>query len=277
MEAMMSLSTNKRSVTAAVSLVTTAFLFLFSSQFIFAQKRFMMDQKDSLQFKAAKQLFQKGQQLFLKKNFKKAEKSFLECLKKFPKFSRADYYLSQIYYDRSDYANALSHIRNAKENYAFTADLDVATQLEYLDMLREQKRNLENELLDMKQMASGTAKGPGQRSELDAKIASHENSIKKIDDRLKTPLVEAKGTPAEYYYVHGNILFKLKNYKEALAQYLKTVEINPRHGSANNNLANLYYMGKRYKQALYYLTKAEGCGFDVNPKFKEAIQQKLIQ
>jgi tetratricopeptide (TPR) repeat protein len=235
----------------------------------------MLNQKDALQFKAAKQLYNKGQQLFLKKSFKKAEKSFLECLKKFPKFSRADYYLSQIYYDRGDLLKALDNIRKAKENYKFVAELDVATQLEYLSMLREQKRNLEAELRDMQDIATRGGMTTSKSRELEARMVSHKNSIRKIDDRLKVPLVEAKGIPAGYYYVHGNILFKLKKFKEALDMYFKTVEIDPQHGSAYNNIANLFYMGRKYQQALFYLSKAEGCGIKVNPKFREAIEQKL--
>jgi hypothetical protein len=56
---------------------------------------------------------------------------------------------------------------------------------------------------------------------------------------------------------------------------MKAVEINPQHGSAFNNIANLFYMGKKYQQALYYLSKAEACGIKVNPKFREAIQRAL--
>lgn len=267
-----------RPVIPGISLVVVVFVFLFGmfgSRPCFAQKRYMLNQKEAMQFKAAKQLYQKGQQLFIKKNFKKAEKSFLACLKKFPKFSRADYYLSQVYYDRGDISRARDHILKAKENYKFVAELDVATQLEYLKMLREQKRNLQNEIMDMKDSASSSTTSAVKSRELQSRIASHENSIKKIDDRLKAPLVEAKGIPAGYYYVHGNIFFKSKKYKEALEQYLKAVELNPQHGSAYNNIANLFYMGKRYQKALYYLSKAESCGFKVNPKFKEAIQRAL--
>lgn len=269
-----------RSVLPGLTLpVVVIFILCFCCNFFsFAQNRYILDQKEALQLKVAKQIFQKGQQLFLKKNFNKAENSFKECLKKFPKFSRAYYYLSQIYYDRDDLAKALEHIQKAKESYKFVAELDVATQLQYFELLREQKMNLENEIQEMESMqrtSYNTVKNKAQQSEVSSRIASHRNSIKKIEDRLKTPIVEAKETPAEYCYVHGNILFKLKKYQEALDQYLKTVEIYPGHGSAYNNLANLYYMGKRYKQALYYLAKAEGCGFNVNPKFRDAIQRAL--
>jgi len=53
------------------------------------------------------------------------------------------------------------------------------------------------------------------------------------------------------------------------------VRINPKHGDAYNNLASLYYMVKKYSQAMEYLKLAEENGAQVNPKFKEALQKAI--
>lgn len=268
-------------VTRQLPLVLIVFIlvFLFSTHFGFGQKRFMLDQNEAHKFKLAKQLYQKGQQLFLKGKYVKAEKAFRECLEKFPNYSEADYYMSQICYKKNDFLLALQHINNAKKNYKFMSDLGVSTQLEYMDSLRKQKQELEEDLRNMKQqLSSGHFKGGAFSStptELQGKIASAEKSLLQINERLKNPIPTTAEMPADYYYIHGNIFFKLKKYKESLDQYLQTVKVNPNHGNAYNNLANLNYMARRYQRALYYLEKAESCGTKVNPKFREAIYKAM--
>jgi tetratricopeptide (TPR) repeat protein len=277
----MNMKKNSLAVTRQLRLFLIVFIFafLFGTHFGFSQKRFMLDQNEALKFKLAKQLYQKGQQLFLKGKFKKAEEALKDCLEKFPKYSDADYYMSQICYKKEDFPQALQHIKKAKKNYKFMADLGVSTQLEYMDSLRKQKQDLEEDLRNMKQqLADGNFKGgafSSVRTELQGKIASAEKSLIQIEERLKNPIPTEAQMSADYYYVHGNILFKLKKYKESLDQYLQAVRVNPNHGNAYNNIANLNFMARQYQRALYYLEKAEICGIKVNPKFREAIYKAM--
>ncbi len=277
----MNMKKNSLAVTRQLRLFLIVFIFafLFGTHFSFSQKRFMLDQNEAQKFKLAKQLYQKGQQLFLKGKFKKAEEALNDCLEKFPKYSDADYYMSQICYKKEDFQLALQHIEKAKENYKFMADLGVSTQLEYLDSLRKQKQDLEENLRNMKQqLADGNFKGgafSSTRTELQGKIASAEKSLIQIEERVRNPIPTEAQMSADYYYVHGNILFKLKKYKESLDQYLQAVRVNPNHGNAYNNIANLNFMARQYQKALYYLEKAESCGIKVNPKFREAIYKAM--
>ena len=268
-------------VTRQCPLVLIVFIvaFLFGTHAGLGQKRFMLDQNEAHKFKIAKQLYQKGLQLFLKGKYAKAEKTLRDCLEKFPKYSEADYYLSQICYKKKDLQLALQHIENAKKNYTFMADLGVSTQLEYMDSLRKQKQDLEEDLRNMKQqLSNGNFKGGAFSSvptELQGKIASAEKSLLQINERLKNPIPTAAEMPADYYYIHVNIFIKIKKYKDSLDQYLQAVRINPHHGNAYNNLANLHYMARKYQKSLYFLAKAESCGTKVNPKFREAIYKAI--
>jgi tetratricopeptide (TPR) repeat protein len=81
--------------------------------------------------------------------------------------------------------------------------------------------------------------------------------------------------PADYFYLHGNIFFKIKRYKEAHEQYQEAIKINPKHGNAYNNLANLYYIAKQYQKALDCLNLAEAHGAKINPEFKKAILKAI--
>jgi len=83
--------------------------------------------------------------------------------------------------------------------------------------------------------------------------------------------------PAEYFYIHGNILFKLKRNQEAHDQYIEAIKIDPQHGKAYNNLANLCYMVKKYKKSLHYLNLAEENGVQINSQLKRASIKALNQ
>jgi TolA-binding protein len=90
-------------------------LLLTGENYLFGQKRFMLNEGDAEKSKMATRLFQKGEQLFTKGKFKKAEESFLECLEKFPGHANADYYLARVRYQENDFPAALQHIKNAKK------------------------------------------------------------------------------------------------------------------------------------------------------------------
>jgi tetratricopeptide (TPR) repeat protein len=270
-----------KQVTISVSLVLIVLCLLMGGYFIFGQQRYMLNESEAPKFKLAKQLFQKGQQLLLKEKYNKAIKPFKECLEIFPKYAHADYYLAQIFYKNGNFLQALEHIEKAKENYDYLSKLGVNTQLEYLDNLRTQRMELQERIMDMKARLE-RLKGRGnpmsnspEIKELEAQIASAEHSIRMIDERLRKPIPDETKMPADYYYHHGNILFKLKRYGDAFNQYLEATKTDSCHINALTNLANLKFMARKYQDALSYLENAEKCGGKVNPKFKEAILKAM--
>ena len=273
---------NKKKISRAaarhIRLVLIVFVLslVFGGYFSFGQKRHMLDQNEAHKFKLAKQLYQKGQQLFIKEKFRKAGEAFNDCIEKFSRFADAHYYLGQIYYKYGSFLQALEHIEKAKKNYKFMADLGVSTQLEYMGELRKQKQDLEEQIRDLKQaLSTGNYTVETGQKEIQARIAANENTLTKIDYRIKAPVPSVAVIPADYYYVHGNILFKLKKYKESLDQYLEAVNVNPKHGNAYVNIANLNYMARKYQKALYYLEKADSSGAKVNPEFRAAIYKAI--
>lgn len=245
--------------------------------FLLGQKRFMLNQKDAEKFKMAKRLYTKGEQLFVGGKFKKAESTFKECLDRFPQYANADYYLARIYYQQDNLVAALKHIENANNNYEYIVDLGVNTQLEYIDRLRNQKQQVEEDIrtlqhaIDTSPLPSGSIELEGVRSQIEVA----KKTRRMLNDRLRAPIPDSKKIPASFHYVYGNVLFKLKKYSKALTQYLETVKTEPTHGNAYNNLANLYYMAKKYQKALFYLQKAQGCGVKINPKFKQALYKAM--
>ena len=116
---------------------------------------------------------------------------------------------------------------------------------------------------------------PQDRSKVESAIGAIEGEIATINSRLTKPIPTEEETPASYFYLHGNIFFKLRKFEEAYAQYQEAIRINPKFGDAYNNLANLYYMSKQYQKALECLNQAETSGAEVNPALKKAVLKAL--
>ncbi len=272
---MICVNSSGKSVKRVPVAMCVCFVFcLLTSHFGFSQERFLMDQNTFEQFKKAKRLYDKGYHFFSKKKYSKAMKPLTDCVGIFPQYSEAYFLLAQMSYENKEYPAALDYIEKARDNYKFMADMRVATQLEYLDTLREQQRKLQENLSAWRDRlkSAGTAV---DRREIESEIGKIEGELSQIQNRLSDPLPRVGEIPAAYYYVHGNILFKMKRYQDAHQQYLETVKVDPTHGNAYINLANLYYMIKKYERALFYLNKAEENGARVNPKFKEAVLKGL--
>jgi glyoxylase-like metal-dependent hydrolase (beta-lactamase superfamily II) len=106
---------------------------------------------------------------------------------------------------------------------------------------------------------------------LTAAINATRSEINALEGQEVISVAPTSAIPANYYYHHGNIFFRLKDYENARQQYLAAIQINPRHGEAYNNLANLYYMSGRYDDALDCLNQSISSGAKVNEKLSAAI------
>ncbi len=237
-----------------------------------------LDQTALGKFRLAKVLFYKGERLFNKGDEKKAEKVLNECLENFPDYAFAHFYLSRIAYNQKDFPKALAYIESAKKAHKIFADLSASTYQEYIDLLREQKANIEQQIFALKEKlptVTTFAAAADNRTAFEHAIGSLEVNLGQINNRLITPITQLAEIPADYYYIHGNILFKMNKFQEAFDQYMQTVTTDPKHSNALGNLANLFFMSEQYQNALNYLDKAESCGSKPNPQFRAAILEAL--
>jgi len=241
----------------------------------FGQKGFFMKEKEMYEkYKMSIKNFEKGKQQFHKGDYKKAEKELKKCLDIFPRHTEAHFYLSNILYNKGDFPKALEHIEEAKANWEFMARMYAFAYESYTSKLRKQRDEYQAKILNYKDKLSTTS-SRDESSTLENAISSLENEISIIDSRLTNPLLPVKKIPADYFYLHGNIFFRLKKYQEAYVQYIEAIKIDPQHANAYNNLANLYYMAKQYQKALDCLKQAEAKGVKINPELKRAILKAL--
>jgi tetratricopeptide (TPR) repeat protein len=144
---------------------------------------------------------------------------------------------------------------------------------QYIFQLREQEDTVDSQISKLREKLAAVS--PQEKSMIEVQIDSQETTKNVIRSKLTEPLPPSESIPAGYFYFHGNAFFKLKKYPEAYAQYIKAIKIDPNHGNAYNNLANLYYMTKQHQKALDCLNKAEANGVKINPELKKAILKTL--
>jgi len=242
---------------------------------LFGQKDYTREEKRLFQrYKIANNYFKKGKKNFLKEDYRKAEKELKKCLKRMPEHSGAYFFLSQISYKWGNLEKSLEEIENAKKNYAYIGK--VKTNIEQLYILELQELKMQKqEKLGLLRESLSRSQDASKRSQIEAGIGTVEADIGTINSQLSRPLSSPEQMPADYFYFHGNILFKLKRYEEANNQYQEAIKINPQHGDAYNNLASLWYLDKQYQKAMDYLEQAEANGAKINPEFKKTILKAI--
>jgi pentatricopeptide repeat protein len=244
---------------------------LFAAHFSFGQRGFGMEEKKLVEkFKRADARFQKGKSLFSKEKYDQAEAELKTCLEMMPEHADAYFFLAQIDYKKGNFNQALADIGKAESNYEFIGQFYTYTHELRLEQLRDDKMRLDSELTSLRDQLA-KAKSEEERQKLQSAMNPVQSQLSSINTRLNEPLPHALKTPANYYYIHGNILFKLQKLQETRDHYLEAIKIDPKHAMAYNNLINLYYMAKNYEEALKLVNQAEAEGVELNPKLKEAV------
>jgi pentatricopeptide repeat protein len=241
----------------------------------FAQKGFHMEEKQLYEkYKMSIKRFEEGKDFYNKEKYKRAEAKFKECLKVFPKHAQANFYLAYLKYMTNDLEDALHHIEEAKDNFDFMSQMYALGYEDYTSQLRAERDNIRDKIQQYKDQQQRTPQEQ-ERQNIATKISQLQTELGTINSRLAEPLPEEKRVPADYFYLHGNIYFKLRDYQQARDQYVEAIERDPKHEKAYNNLINIYFMAKQYEKALELVENAESDGVSINSKLKEAIRLAL--
>jgi tetratricopeptide (TPR) repeat protein len=256
--------------TAAAGLLSG--LFIWCAYPAWAQKGFGLTEKEFVdKWKRANPRFIKGKEHFAKKRYEKAGEEFKSCLEILPEHADALYFLAQVDYQKGDFPQALTDIEKAKENCAVISKFTATIDAQRLDALRDEQMRLSQEISSL-QSAYNQSRDQSQKQQIQESISKLRSEMSIVTSRLQErPLPEGLNIPADYSFVHGNILFKMKRFQDAHGQYLKALEADATHIGAYNNLVNMHYMAKDYEGAMKFIEAAEANGVEVNPKLKEAV------
>ena len=77
------------------------------------------------------------------------------------------------------------------------------------------------------------------------------NSLSKINKAIAI-----SQTNADYYYIRGNAYEKLTQIENAKADYLKAIQLNPKHGDATAKCAIMYGKQNNMERFCFYAKKA---------------------
>ena len=267
----------KQKISATAASVTLGILGLAMLALpLLAQTNFNMDEKRLIEsHKRANPLYLDGARLFAKGDLDKAEKKLQDALAIMPEHADASYVLAEVQLKRKDLPRALALILDAMKNYAFIANFHTFTHQQYLDRLRQQRQSLEAQRLEI---LDNLSRLPA-RSRPDSTPGTQAiaRSIQEIDQRLSQPIPPTFEIPADYHFIHGNVLFQMGKRADAEASYQEAIRLDPSHGRAYNNLALVLFSLGRYHEALDCLLRAEGAGVKVNPEFKRDLIAKIPQ
>ncbi len=239
-----------------------------------AQKDFNQAEKETVEkYKRARTHFLKGGELLKKGKTEKARKEAETALEIFPDYAEAHLLLAQLEYQDGGYETALQEVVTAKTDFTTFGKLYTFSYQEYLDRLRQQ-RDEKQEIINSMAAAMSQARSNADRMRYESQISRAKQDMTTIDMRLNDPIPSTMALPAEYHFIHGNILFKLKRYDEALALYQAAVQADPRHANAYNNLIGIAFARNDVAGALKYLEQAEANGVTVNEKLKKDLLAK---
>jgi len=219
---------------------------------------------------------EKAKTAFQRDNLTKCEQEVLFCLERLPEHQEAHFLLSQILYKKGEFEKALEHIQAAEEGYLKMTE--AASVLEQQKM-KEQLDSVGSLIDNAREAAAADDEanrwgscqvGRSGKAAQDAKdkLSKEERLYEKGRAKEISPI------PANYFYFHGNCLFRLKRLPEAEAQYLQAIKADPRYGEAYNNLINLLFMEKRLDEARTFLSQAEAHEAAITPGLKKAVLEK---
>jgi tetratricopeptide (TPR) repeat protein len=230
-----------------------------------AQKDFNQSEKATIEnFKRAKVHYDKGMDYLRKGNLEKARKEADASLEIFPVYADGHLLLALLQYQQGSFEPALKEIETAESGFGAISEFYAVSYQDHFARLREQRNEAAARLEELK--ASG-------KDQILVSEAQHALAVKDEELRSWKPDV-ALAMPAEYHFVHGNILFKMKRLEEAQGKYLAALQADPRYANAYTNLIAICLARGDAANALKYLRQAEGNGVALNEKLKQAVLQR---
>jgi pentatricopeptide repeat protein len=247
---------------------------LWTAHSVLAQKGPGLTEKEfAPNWERANSLFLKGKDHFGKRELDKAKAQFKACLEVVPEHADALFFLAQVGYLQGDFAQALADIQKAEAGHAMTTGAHSFIDAERRKALLDERAKKEQEIAFMEDtLYAANCKTEQELLKLPESIEAFRRKISSLNAMLNEQSQSGpRALPADYSYVHGNILFKMNNLQEASDQYLKAIEADAGHLRAYNNLVNICYLIGDYEKALKFIKQAETNGVELNPMLREAV------
>ena len=219
---------------------------------------------DEVSRRQAHDHYRRGQELLVAERFEQAAAEFTTAIEFDPLLTLAHYGRGQAYMALRRYASAIQAFLGARRAYDTIAALrqkNVAEsqrlETDEINDLRDSVRRMSNQV-DVNAMTRFRIE---QRLE---ELEAMRRGIRPAD---------APTVPSELLLALGSAYYRNNQRDDAEREWRAAVAINPRLGDAHNNLAALYMLSGRKKEAEDAVKAAERARFRVHPQLKEDIRR----
>lgn len=220
-----------------------------------------LDRREALQH------YRSGLEFLSSEQFEKAAESFRKAIDKDRLLALAHYGLGQSHMALRRYVSAIVAFRNCREAYEELAGLALSETVTAERQRDDEIRDLRDSIRLFQSSTVKTASP--DRTQY---IVRFEARLRELE-RMKQRNISPQKPPAFVSLSLGSAYFRNGQLEDAEREWKVAVSIDPRLGEAHNNLAALYAMTRRKKEAEEEIRAAERAGFRVHPQLKEDIRR----
>jgi tetratricopeptide (TPR) repeat protein len=207
----------------------------------------------------ALELYRTGQEHMAAERFELAAESYTAALEKDPLLSVAHYQLGQAYMNLRGYRSAIEAYKGCLDAMARLHALEESSKFQVDKQRQEEIRELRIEVSQLKNLSAL------KRNVLDQRLRALEQQRADWNPEFRPPAVVLLAL--------GSAYFRNGELGPAEDQWEAAVDADPKYGEAHNNLAVVYMMTRRKKEAENAVKAAEKSGFRVNPQLKNDINR----
>jgi Tfp pilus assembly protein PilF len=216
----------------------------------------------------ALQFYRAGQEFLSSEGFEKAAESFRKAIDKDPLLALAHYGLGQSYMGLRRYASASVAFTDCRDTYARLAGMALSDSVSANQRREDEIR----EIRDSIRMFRSTRVKTANPSDTNPYVLQLESRLRDLEKQRQSG-VETTKPPGEVSLALGSAYFRNNQLAEAEREWRVAIETKPNLGEAHNNLAVVYMLTMRKKEAENAVREAERAGFRVNPQLKEDIRK----
>ena len=217
------------------------------------------------QRREAIQHYRAGQQLMLQEQFEGAIQEFTRAVQIDPLLTLAHYGLGKAHMSLKNYPAAIRGFLACRDAYREIFQLSGSasnTREKLLDQELEELRD------SVRTIQGGTLKVNSMT------VQKIEERIREVEHERRRGMMGATyDTPPEVSLALGSAYFRNGNLGDAEREYKAAIDVNPKLGEAQNNLAVVYLMTDRTPLAVDAIKAAEKAGFKVNPGLKQQVKE----
>jgi len=207
----------------------------------------------------AMDLYRTGQEYMAAERFEPAAQSFTAAIDKDALLTVAHYQLGQAYMNLKRYGSAIQAYKGSIDAMSRLHALEESSKFQVDKQREDEIRELRVEINQVKALS------PLKREVLEQRLHGLESQRVSYNAEFRPPafVLLALGSA---YFRNGELAPAEKEWEAAIAA-------DPKYGEAHNNLAVVYMMTRRKKEAEDAVRAAEKSGFRVNPQLKEDIKR----